>query len=103
MRTMKPIIIAAAVLFAASPALAQNDTAATNADVNAAAPATTDLNAAAPAAPVDANVTTDVNTTTVDTTTTAPAEAPAPEKKHFPWGVIGLLGLIGLIPRTRSK
>jgi hypothetical protein len=27
--------------------------------------------------------------------------APEPERKSFPWGVIGLLGLIGLIPRFR--
>lgn len=29
------------------------------------------------------------------------APAPAPAKGGFPWGAIGLLGLIGLMPRKR--
>jgi hypothetical protein len=29
------------------------------------------------------------------------APAPAPAKRNFPWGIIGVLGLLGLIPRTR--
>jgi hypothetical protein len=40
-----------------------------------------------------------MNTTSMDTTTTE--TTPVPEKKSFPWGVIGLLGLLGFIPRAR--
>ena len=97
MRMTVPLIFAAA-LAASTPAFAQDTNNAASADVNATAPAATDANAAAPVA-TDANavapaaepVATD--TTTQETTTT--------EKKSggFPWGVIGLLGLIGLIPR----
>jgi len=94
MRMTVPLIVAA-TLAASTPALAQdaNNTADVNAtapapvaDVNATAPVATNDLAAAPAEPVATD------------TTTAPA--PEPEKKGgFPWGVIGLLGLIGLIPR----
>jgi hypothetical protein len=94
MRMTVPLI-AAAVLAASSPAFAQdaNNTADANAaapapaaDVNATAPVATNDLAAAPAEPVATDMTT--------------APAPEPEKKGgFPWGVIGLLGLIGLIPR----
>ena len=95
MRMTVPLIIAA-TLAAATPALAQD--ANTAADANAAAPAATDANAAAPVA-TDANAVAPVvePTAPVEDTTTAPP--PPPEKKSFPWGVIGLLGLIGLIPR----
>jgi hypothetical protein len=97
MRMTVPLILAAA-LAAATPALAQdaNNTAAvdvnatvpdaTAVDANAAAPVATNDLAVAPAEPVA----TDVATT-----------EPAPEKKGggFPWGVLGLLGLVGLFPR----
>jgi hypothetical protein len=81
---------------AAAPALAQD--ANNTADANAAAPVATDANAVAPVAP-DANAVAPVaEPAPVADDTVAPA--PAPEKKGgFPWGVIGLLGLIGLIPR----
>ena len=36
-------------------------------------------------------------------TDTVTTPTPAPEKKRgFPWGVLGLLGLVGLIPRARA-
>ena len=41
-----------------------------------------------------------MNTSSMDTNTT---QAPPEEHKSFPWGVIGLLGLIGLIPRARRS
>lgn len=103
MRTILPMGLAAAALFAATPALAQNqadpanttEAAATNAEM-------TDANAVVPldANAVDANavatVPVDENLTAVDTT------APAPEKpRGFPWGVLGLVGLVGLLGRAR--
>jgi len=110
MRTIKPIMIAAAALFVAGPALAQNEAAPTNTtDVTATnSAATTDLNAvgtttvdttAVPATTVEP-LPVDANAGTIDTSLGAPAPA---EKKHFPWGVIGILGLLGLIPRTRRS
>lgn len=98
MRTMIPVMFAAA-LMAAGPAVAQdtNNTAAaapTAVDANAATP--TDLNAATPIATNDlAAPAPEVTTTTADTS------QQTTEKKggSFPWGVLGLLGLIGLIPR----
>jgi len=96
MRMTVPLI-AAAALAASTPALAQD--ANNTADANAAAPAaTTDANAVAPVAP-DANAVAPV-AEPAPTTDETVAPAPEPEKKGgFPWGVIGLLGLIGLIPR----
>ena len=95
MRMTVPLI-AAAALAASTPALAQD--ANNTADANAIAPMATDANAVAPVAP-DANAVAPVAEPTTTTDDLA-APAPAPEKKGgFPWGVIGLLGLIGLIPR----
>ena len=94
MRMTVPLIIAA-TLAAATPALAQD--ANNTADANAAAPVATDANAAAPVA-TDANVVAPVAepaAPTVDET----APPPPPDKKSFQWGVLGLLVLIGLIPR----
>ena len=97
MRTT-PMIIAAAALLAAGPAFAQNEAA--NAPANAAEANVTATNEAA-AAPAPANV---AETTTVATeNTTTATEQPAPAKKSFPWGLIGILGLLGLIPRTRRS
>jgi hypothetical protein len=100
MRITTPII--AAALLAAAPAIAQNEPASANAtDMNAVnAVAATDANVAA----VDANaaVATNVEMAPLpvdNTVTTAPAE----EKHGFPWGVLGLLGLLGFIPRTRKR
>jgi len=96
MRITIPLILAAAVA-ASSPALAQDANNTAVADTNASAPVAPDANATAPAA-TDMNATTTTTTEPVATDTTEPA--PSPEKKGgFPWGVIGLLGLIGLIPR----
>ena len=101
MRISTPIIAAAALL-AATPALAQNDTANMAAadntvvatDVNATAPV--DANAMRAAPPPAATDT----TTTMDTNMVEPAPAP---KRGFPWGILGLLGLIGLLPRTGGR
>ena len=105
MRMTTTLAIAASALLAAAPGMAQNDAATANSsgepaanevDANA-----TDLNAVG-----STTTTTDVNTTTATTTTAIPVDendmAPVPEqKKSFPWGVVGLLGLLGLIPRAR--
>jgi hypothetical protein len=99
MRISTPILAAAALL-AATPALAQNDTA--NAVVVDNTAVATDANAMAP---VDANAMTAVPPATTETTTAdinMVEPAPAP-KRGFPWGVLGLLGLIGLIPRTGGR
>jgi len=97
MRTT-PIIIAAAALFAASPALAQNDAA--NTTTNAPEANAVEMNATANVA---ANVPTPAEPVALpgDNMTNEAAPAPAPAKRSFPWGIIGVLGLLGLIPRTR--
>ncbi len=107
MRMTTIFMIAAATL--AAPAAAQNTGSAANTtdmtSANRASPPgpTTDKETgtapavAAPAAP-PATVTTETNTA-VQTGTAAPTEPT--EKKSFPWGVIGLLGLLGFTPRTR--
>ncbi|MFL6730762.1 MAG: hypothetical protein ACJ8EP_00260 [Sphingomicrobium sp.] len=104
MKMTTTLAIAAWALFASAPTAAQNDTAAANVSDTTAANAvdvnTTDLNA------VGSTTTTDVNTTTATTTTAVPLDdnhlAPVEEQKRsFPWGVVGLLGLLGLIPRAR--
>lgn len=106
MRITTTLMIAAAGLVAAAPAIAQNadtngtaDMTATNTDTNTAVPVD---NTAAPVAPTTTETTTtatDVNATGVPVDQTAPA----PEHKSFPWGIIGLLGLLGFIPRTRRR
>lgn len=105
MRISRTLIIGAAGLFAAVPVAAQNATADNVADLSANAAAANSAaignEAATPSAPA-ANTT----TTTADTnamTVSADNSAPAPEKKGFPWGIIGLLGLLGFIPRTRRS
>jgi hypothetical protein len=104
MRTTFPLMIAVA-LTAATPAIAQgtdnvananttataaaNDTGATDSMTVTTDPAMAGNDAnAMDAAPVAMDV---------------PADAPAPaEKKSFPWGVIGILGLIGVLGRKRG-
>jgi hypothetical protein len=99
MRTMIPVMIAAA-LVAAGPAAAQD----TN-NMAAAAPAPIDANVAAPdanavaAMPVN-DVAPAPEVTTNDTDTSQ--QSTESHGSGFPWGVLGLLGLIGLIPR-RSR
>jgi MYXO-CTERM domain-containing protein len=99
MRMKATLTIAAAALLTAAPAVAQNTGEAANtADMNAVSNAETPAavgNAAAPP-------TVETNTTTAETMTTEPAPAPEPQKS-FPWGVVGLLGLLGLIPRARRN
>lgn len=98
MRITTPII--AAALLTAAPAIAQNEPAPTNAtDVNAVT--ATDANLAVPDANVAAPV--DVNLTPVDTVDNTVAPAPVEEKHGFPWGVLGLLGLLGFLPRARKR
>ena len=107
MRMTTSLAVVAAALLAA-PAAAQNtDMNAASTDMNVAATNTVDANAVS-------GTTTTTNTTTATDTGMVPVTgdntvadngyaAPAPEKKGFPWGVVGLLGLIGLIPRNRRS
>jgi len=104
MRMTLSVTIAAAALLAASPALAQNDSAASNTDVTAANTVTTntvttDETTVVPANDMAALPPADTNVGAADTGYATPP--PAEEKKGFPWGVLGLLGLLGLIPRAR--
>ena len=99
MRKTFPLMIAAS-LIAATPALAQDTANTVNADtavVNDLAPADNAIDPAMTADPANdlANAPMPVD---------QPVEtypAPAPAKSGFPWGVLGLLGLIGLMPRKR--
>ena len=100
MRTIFPLMIAVA-LTVSSPALAQNTADPANADAAVAndVVATDNLLVTDPLVTADpandlANVTVAVE---------EPLEnAPIPVKKSgFPWGVLGLIGLLGLIPRKR--
>jgi hypothetical protein len=92
------MMIAAAALISASPVLAQNDAA--NAPANAVETNAVETNATANIA---ANVPTPAEPVALpgDNTMNETAPAPAPAKRSFPWGIIGVLGLLGLIPRTR--
>jgi hypothetical protein len=108
MRITTSLAIAAATLLAV-PAAAQNtDATANSTDMNMAVTNTAEANV------VSGTTTTTTNTTTATDTGLVPVTddntvadtgyaAPAPEKKGFPWGVVGLLGLIGLIPRNRRS
>ena len=97
MRMVKTLALATAIMFATSPAIAQNATESANAaDVTA-----TNAIDANTTATTDLNVTAVPQTTTTETPTTETAPAAAPTEKGFPWGVVGLLGLLGLIPRMR--
>ena len=98
MGKMFPLALAVA-LTAAAPAFAQDnntataDTAVAN-DVMATDPLATEPPLADPANDL-ANAPMPVD----EVVETAPA--PEPAERGFPWGVIGLLGLIGLMPRKR--
>ena len=99
MRKIVPLLIGAAIL-GASPAHAQNTDATANdtavvANDPAAAPANdvVDLGTADPA--------NDLAGVPVAADEPAPAPAPVERKPTFPWGVLGLIGLLGLIPRRR--
>ena len=102
MRNSIPLMIAVA-LTAATPAAAQVTDNAANADTTAMAAndvAVTDnmvANDAMTAAPANDMMAVPV---TADETVATDYGAPAPAKKSgFPWGVLGLVGLLGLIPR----
>ena len=105
MRLSHSLIVAGA-LFAAAPAVAQD---------NAAAPANTAVDNT-----VDANIATATQTITTTTNTTAtpvdttavPPETAAPadtttttteHERGFPWGVLGLIGLIGLLGARKAR
>jgi hypothetical protein len=96
MRNVTCFVLAAAL--ATAPALAQNEAAPEDAvetnDV-AAMPADNTAMVANDLAVAPAPVTTDV--------AAEPAAAPAPARRSggFPWGVIGLVGRIGLLGRKR--
>ena len=97
MGKMFPLMIAAA-LTASTPAFAQDNT--TNADTAVANDVmATDNLAMEPVTADPANDLANVPMPIDEPVETAPA--PAPAKSGFPWGVIGLLGLIGLMPRKR--
>jgi len=98
MRMTVPLMLAAA-LAASSPALAQDANNTASADVNAADVAAmnaTDANAMAPVATNDVAAAPAAEPAATDTYQEAPAEK---KSGGFPWGVLGLLGLIGLMPR----
>jgi hypothetical protein len=100
MRTIFPLMIAVA-LTASSPALAQNTADPANAD----SAVSNDGAAADNALVADPAVTADPanDLANVPVAVDEPVEtAPIPVKKSgFPWGVLGLFGLLGLIPRKR--
>ena len=101
MRMTLPMTFVAAALITATPAWAQNETAA-NTPV-AKGPARVDNTVAPAPVPTD-NRAAPVTTTETTTTDTYTTPEPAPEEqKSFPWGVLGLLGLLGLIPRLRRR
>jgi len=94
MRLIVSLALCAAV-FAASPAVGQNN----DTDANNTVAATTNVfsdNAATTATPEVANA---PEAAPVAETTTTPATAPGPASggSSFPWGVLGLLGLVGLL------
>ena len=104
MRLFHSLILAGA-LFAAAPALAQDNaaapgnTVATNAaDMNATA------NAAAPVTPTTAAATPGEQNATLPPTAPQTGAAMAVQShRGFPWGVLGLLGLIGLFGVRKVK
>jgi len=100
MRIMIPVTMAAA-LAVASPAIAQDSN-----NMAAEAPTTVvDNNAmdANAAAMMPANDVAMVPEAAPPMTETYPDVAEDDDGGGFPWGVIGLLGLIGLIPRNRRS
>ena len=102
MRNMTPLLMAAA-LVGAAPLAAQDNTAA-NAAMAADPLATTDANAMVADPALSNGMATDpAMMGTTDPMATDPALAvPAQDDDDgFPWGVLGLLGLAGLIPRNR--
>ncbi len=98
MGKMFPLMVAAA-LTATTPAIAQ-DTNAANADTAVANDVlATDNLSVEPVTADPANDLANVPMPVDEPIETAPAAEPA--KSGFPWGVLGLLGLIGLMPRKR--
>ena len=100
MRTTFPFMMAVA-LTVSSPALAQD----TNTTANADTAVSNDVLATDNALVDDPLMTADPANDLINApmpVDDAVEAAPRPtEKRGFPWGVIGLLGLIGLMPRKR--
>lgn len=101
MRLSQSLILAGA-LFAAAPALAQDNVAADKAvatmnavDANVATTATPTGNEAIAPLPAEP--------TAAPEATPASTAAPAPARRGFPWGVLGLLGLLGLLGVRKVK
>jgi hypothetical protein len=109
MRNSTPFIIAATVLLAAPAAAQDNVVTATNtATADPAVSTTNDLDSANAVATAPTNgLTADPMAPATDPAATDPAltdpayGAPVEEEEdgRFPWGLLGLLGLAGLIPR----
>jgi MYXO-CTERM domain-containing protein len=100
------LLIATALIAAAGPAAAQDNTAANAAATTADPLATPDANATMtdPALANGMAMDPALAGTTADPMATDPALAVPVEEDDddgFPWGLLGLLGLAGLIPRKR--
>ena len=113
MRMIIKLTIAGGALLAATSAPAQNTASGSNtADMNTenaamAAPAAgnaADNGITGSTAAAGTNAEALPAGTTTNSVSTVAMETSSPtEKKSFPWGVIGLLGLLGFIPRTRRR
>ena len=109
MRNFTPLTIAATLLLAA-PAVAQDNAVTATNDAAAAEVTATDpldANAAITTAPAN-DLTADPNAMPMTTEPAAvdPAYAEPVEEEdddRFPWGLLGLLGLTGLIPRKPAE
>ena len=100
MRIPIAMMLAATVALSSVPAAAQDNQAAPSA--NAAAPAPADANAAAAVTPADNMAATTEMPPPDETAVANDAYAPPPASgrgRTFPWGLLGLLGLAGLISR----
>ena len=111
MRMTATLALAAAILVGAAPAAAQNAAVPSNTtDVTTAntvnTTATTTANdvgnVTMPTAATPGTETTTTATNTAVDVGYGPPTQPK-EKRGFPWGVIGLLGLLGFLPRTRRR
>ena len=93
---LSPLMIGAALI--AAPAAAQ--------DNNVAAANTTEVtetNAIANEAVVDVNAMPVAPAPEAAAPVAEPAPAPAPAQRSFPWGVLGLRGLVGLLGKRRRS
>ena len=111
MRMTATLALAAAILVAAAPAAAQNTAAVNNTtdmtsantvNTTSATTANDVGNVAMPPAATPETETTRSETNTAVDVGYGPPTQPK-EKRGFPWGVIGLLGLLGFLPRARRR